>query len=282
MLTFEEVKLQIFILSWLVLGAVCLSGQSESLNIADTTSVNIEESINPFDVDHIPIRKNQIDQGGEEITGRQQVEKHFALIIIVGLLSFLATIVTLQRDFFTLIFLSTLKQTSLTDLWRDQGRGKSLVIRLAHLFGLGAISLFCCLALSSVDSGYTQWQLFACIFGGFVGYYIVKFIVLRLLESIFTTNNSVIHYISQITITNIFLGVILLITSIFMAFGPETLVVLLKYFGGVALVAGVIFKLVRTTFQISRGLQERPFQYFIYLCTLEIAPLLLLWRLVFS
>lgn len=282
MLTFGEVKMQILILFWVLLGAVCLKGQSELLNPADTSSVSTEEAINPFDVDHIPIRKNQIDQGGKEITGKEQVEKHFALIVIVGLLSFLAAIVTLQRDFFGSIFLSIIRQTSLSDLWRDQGRGKSLVIRLAHLFGLGSISLFCCLVLFSTVEGYTQWQLFAAIFGGFVGYYIVKFIALGLIEAIFTTHSSVAHYISHITITNIFLGVVLLITSIFMAFGPETLVVLLKYFGGIALIIGVLFKLGRTTGQISRSILERPFQYFIYLCTLEIAPLLLLWKVVLS
>ena len=280
MLTFDGVKIQSFILSWFLLGVICLHGQSVPSIPADADSVVIEEVVNPFNVDHIPIRKNQIDQVGEKITGKQQLEKHYSLIVIVGLLSFLAAIVTLQRDFFTNIFLSIIKQSNLTELWRNYSG--SLVVTLSHLFGLGAISLFCSLALSFLASGYSQWQLFGLIFGGFIAYYVLKFVALRLLDALFTTDGVVTYYISHITVTNIFLGVILLITSIFMAFGPETLVVLLKYLGGIALIVGVLFKLGRTIFQANMSMLERPFQYFIYLCTLEIAPLLLLWRFVLS
>ena len=195
MLTFEGVKVQSLILSWFLIGAICLNGQSVPLTPVDTDTVLTEEIINPFDVDHIPIRKNQIDQVGEKITGRQQLEKHYSLIVIVGLLSFLAAIVSLQRDFFTTIFLSIVKQSNLTELWRNYGG--SLVVMLSHLFGLGAISLFSSLSISFLAIGYSQWQLFGLIYGGFIAYYVVKFATLRLLEELFTTDGVVTYYIAH-------------------------------------------------------------------------------------
>ena len=157
--------------------------------------------------------KRQDQVNSEQITGKDQVEKHFPLIVIVGMLSLLAAIVTMRRDFLGSVFIASLRQSNLVDLWRTQSRGRSPIIILAYLFGLGAISFFVSLVIWPV-AAYTRWQLFGLILAGIIAYYVLKFLILTILRTVYSVEEPVRHYQSQIVVINILLGILLFGLSI--------------------------------------------------------------------
>ena len=84
------------------------------------------------------------------------------------------------------------------------------------------------------------------------------------------------QYAFTILIFNIFLGLLLLPINVFIAFSPEAISTFFLY-GGLAIILIVyIFRQLRGMFISSRLLINNKFYFLLYLCAVEIAPVLLL------
>jgi len=108
---------------------------------------------------------------------------------------------------------------------------------------------------------------------------LIKYVIQTLLSIITPESNSIQFYLYNKLIIYSTLGILLLpmvVISSFSSFLPETYGIFI----------GIIIVLIFTAFLMYRGLltnrnlfQFHPFHFFLYLCALEIAPVLILWRI---
>ena len=79
---------------------------------------------------------------------------------------------------------------------------------------------------------------------------------------------------------NILLGIALSPVNLLIAFGPEPMVVYVVWLGVSIVVVQYLFRQLKGVFISGRLLHSYLFHFFLYLCTAEIAPLLILGKLV--
>jgi len=76
------------------------------------------------------------------------------------------------------------------------------------------------------------------------------------------------------------LGLFLLPFNLLIAFGPDSLKPGIFYLSAVLIGLVIAFRSLRALFQSSRLVFENKFHFFLYLCTIEIAPVVVLLKLV--
>ena len=137
------------------------------------------------------------------------------------------------------------------------------------------------LFLTKYDQTLGNLILLACIL--FVGVlYLVRHSVMRLFEIAFPVEKEVRQYDFTIVIFNIFLGLLLFPVNAVAAFsGPGTSAVFI-YLGIGLVILIYVFRQLRGLFIGLEFLLHNKFHFFLYLCTVEIAPLLILGKFILS
>jgi len=256
--------------------------QAIDLNIAsDTIGIEVEDVSNPFDVNHIPIRKNQANIKTENLSFIDQLERHFPLISIIGLLTLLAAIVLSQRDLLGAILRALVRDYALSDFWRKESKGKSFNLLASYFFGIGSMALFLTLVIEMIP-GYSNWQMYGLILCSVIGYFLVKHLILYILKQIYSISSQVGYYNAQIVVTNIVIGGALFFLSIFLSFGPDFIQYPLKIIGLILVIIGGVLQIGRVGTHFLSDMIKQPFPYFVYLCALEISPIMIIWSLISS
>ncbi len=126
-----------------------------------------------------------------------------------------------------------------------------------------------------VGEGFTRFILYALLISLI---YSVKFILLKLTGYIFNQDRSIATYIFNIFLINNVLGIFLLPIVIGLAFLPGIYSVFLIYAGGALALSAFIYRLIRGLIIGLSSSSFSPYYLFLYLCTLEILPLLLVFK----
>lgn len=109
--------------------------------------------------------------------------------------------------------------------------------------------------------------------------YSLKTILLKLLGNVFDIERPAASYIFNFTLINNATGVVLLPLVIITAYLNTSWVAWFFYLSICVLIISFIYRLIRA-FRIWATMQGAPFFYFIlYICTLEISPLLILYKI---
>lgn len=122
-----------------------------------------------------------------------------------------------------------------------------------------------------------QEYLFICVFTGL--FYLLKFILMKFSGFIFSIQKLISGYLSIISISNFVYSIIIIPMLLFYEFVPN---VYQTYLMGIILVLfcfNTIYKYLRTASFIINNFQFPKFYLFIYLCTLEIMPLLIIYKI---
>jgi hypothetical protein len=123
--------------------------------------------------------------------------------------------------------------------------------------------------------------LLVCIVFVFVAY-LLKHLTLSTLATMFPVDKEV-HLYGFVTILiNILLGLALLPINLLVAFGPAPVVVIIVWVGIIMLLMAYFFRQLKGLFIAGRLVTSYLFHFFIYLCTAEIAPLLIVGKLALS
>lgn len=179
---------------------------------------------------------------------------------------------------FTLFFRATLRQQQL----REQLLQAPLPALLMNIFFVISVSTYITLVAEHngvvVSGGFWTDLLYAIAL--VAGIYLVKFIFLNVVGWIFGISPLADTYIFVVFLINKMLGIFLLPFIALLAFPTEGLVpevLMLSYI----LIAGLLFyrfmisyRPVRSEIKLSR------FHFFFYLCAFEIAPLLLIYKVL--
>jgi hypothetical protein len=127
----------------------------------------------------------------------------------------------------------------------------------------------------------TSYNLFLLFLNILLIYTLVRALILNLFKSLFKTEAVVSEYTHNNFIINKSIGIVLFPLVFAVCYVPEKLVPLLLFAGLIAIGAGIIFKIIRGYQIIIR--KDVLFIYLIlYLCTLEILPLLLGYKVFMS
>ncbi len=266
------------------------STQLEVLNealptkIEEDTQVGDEDELeNPFDVSHVPLRKNTITEQSNTkryITATQSTSKNHQLgtiipMLIILLTSLLLGIVTFNyRNLFSDLRLSIMNLNYMNSL-RKKLSGITPYIGILYLIFILNVGLFLLLIFNSkIPMSGEKALLFLCI--SVMIMYLLKHIVLRLFGWIFDLENESGSYSYTIGLVNVSIGIIFIPINLMLAFGPVELFKAVVGFALLMVLALLGFRFFRGIVISSKYVVSRTLQFFLYFCTLEIAPVLVI------
>ncbi len=281
----------------------------------DTTKKNtpvaakpyLGDTLNPFELPRndvavtataaTKIGKNKVtiaDDGEEQIVKQPFVSpfkqvfnkmdnspSHFLLFVtLFSLLLYLAFVMTVYRDQVNKIMSAFGNGQYLVQMYREQGQRWNFHFWVIYALFVVSVGVFCYQLAKHFNApmGGPLTGLLLCM-GGVAFITMLRHLFLKVIAAIFPFFKELNIYDFTITIFDQALGMILVPFVVFIAFAPSTVQNLAMY-----LALGVIAILY--TYRSFRGLTigakyiiEHRFHFLLYLCTVEIAPLLILIKL---
>ncbi|MEO1516047.1 MAG: DUF4271 domain-containing protein [Bacteroidota bacterium] len=251
----------------------------------------VEAEANPFELS----RKERLLQ---EIRGAQPeveeavaaatavpispVSKNFSFWVTLTLLLLLAILATLYRNILLKVYRSFTNDNFLKLVHREQAGFLGFPYILLYVFffiNAGVFVFYAADHFGLRDYQHQAGSLFRYI-GWVAGIFIGKQLLLRFLGEIFPITKEIRQYSFMITIFSIAIGLLLLPINIMAAHASDPLPGMALISGGVIVLLVYLFRVVRSLFLASRYLSMNKFHFFMYLCTVEIAPVLVLLKLV--
>ena len=201
--------------------------------------------------------------------------------LIIGMLFFLAFIkVTFPKYFsnvFVLIFQSPIRQKQT----REQLQQNNLASLFSNILFIGNASIF--VSLLAVKNAWVDISLYACIAYaalGFTGLYLFKFLFLWFSGWLFAQREAIGNYSFIVFLTNKVMGVFLIPAILLLTFSPAA-VQDFAYNGALIVIIVLFVYRYLVSFSIIRAsLKVSAFHFFLYLCTCEVLPMLVLYKLM--
>jgi len=218
------------------------------------------------------------------ISIRQWEGKEAIFYTLIGLLIFFAIIKNsfyrYIQDLFKIFFRTSVRQRQI----KEQLVSSPLPSLLLNIFFLFSVGMFVALVLQDVGMGtqYNFWILLVYCIAALAAIYGAKFIVMKFLGWILQSSEASDGYIFIVFTTNKILGIALLPFIIMLAFTNGT-------FSEVALILGVgilvglfVYRYFLSYITIHRQIKINFLHFLIYLVAFEIAPLLLINKLLLT
>ncbi|MGZ8543690.1 MAG: DUF4271 domain-containing protein [Flavisolibacter sp.] len=217
------------------------------------------------------------------ITIRKWEGKETIFYAIIALLLFFALIrngfTRYISDLFKIFFRTTVKQRQI----KEQLVQSPLPSLLLNIFFLLSGGMFLALLLHYYGMGlnYDFWELFFYCMTGLLAVYGVKFISLKLLGWVFQVSDSIDAYIFVVFTTNKVIGMALVPFLVILGF-TQGLVNQSAMTLSIIVVLGLFaYRFFLSYSTLHRQIRISFFHFFLYLCAFEIAPLLLINKLLF-
>ncbi len=206
---------------------------------------------------------------------------HFFLgIILFILLGLLAVLNTVFKTDLRNSFKAFTNENILKLLHREQkdvAKGPFLLLYLFYVICMGLFLFLLGNYFDVLPRG--KWMMLLCIV--LVGIiWVARHLLLYIIGSIFPFSKEISLYSYTISVFNHVLGVIVLPLVIFMAFSPEKMRFISIYIALVVIAVVYLYRIFRGLIIANKFLSLHKFHFFIYLCTVEIAPVVLLIKLI--
>ncbi|TVQ45163.1 MAG: DUF4271 domain-containing protein [Saprospirales bacterium] len=190
---------------------------------------------------------------------------------------FLALIIAADRSVLNKLYRSLINDNFLSFFMREQKSGTSLQLFFLHSFfiiNLGLLAYFVLHDLIYIDKEIKLWQ--CIVFIG--GIYLVRHVFMTYLNLFAKAEKEINRFYFTIIIFNIFVGLLIFPLNAFAAFAPDIISNTAIYISLVLVILFYITRQLRGLFIGSKFLIDHQFHFFIYLCTVEIAPILVLGK----
>ena len=203
------------------------------------------------------------------------------ILTMLGLsLLVLTWAVNMNRGFIRMIFRAAMNENLSALLLREQ-KFTSLqylyYIVYAVFFMNASLFVFLMSRFAHWDFGHRQSPMIA-ILGVLLAIYLTRHVFMKFVGDTFSISNETTHYSFNILLYNILAGVTLIPINLFLAFGPPGMRMSVIYFG-LGLV-GLLYLLrqLRGLNIAGHIISQNVFQFFVYLCAVEILPVLVLFK----
>lgn len=240
---------------------------------------------NPFEVDHVPYRKSELKETSvvesrKSDSSDKPVEAPGNLIIfIISIVSLIliAIVANTRRSLFSKLLKSFSNDNILKLTQREENGGlNGAFIILYIVFFINAASL-AYLFLSSREISVNNIWIILLV--GIFGVYLIRHLFLYLFSVIFPVTREVRQFSFLIAVFNLLMGLVLIPLNLIIAYAPDAMSVATLYMalGVVAFV--YIIRCLRGMLIGILNFGDHLFHFFLYLCTFEIVPILLVFRL---
>ena len=258
--------------------------------------ITISASSNPFDINKIGSisvntgsTKNyrpqfQVERNKKPLSAKEKTAlyQRFLFVTIMIMMTILTLVVTIFRIFIGKIWKAFLNDNILSQMLREQGAGVAIGYLILYIVFFINAGIFAFLALRHFDikiPGSNVQALFLCI-GGIAGFYVVKHLMLVIVRFVFPIEKEVSRYDFTVVVFNVVAGIFLAPMILFAAYSSPTISgAAIKLTIGL-LLGTIIFRALRGLFIANRFFAWHKFHFFLYLCAVELAPLLVTFKLL--
>lgn len=265
-----------------------LTDRLESLPASESETVI---SNNPFDLlEPIPAAapaeapkpaEVQTQPRPKSTSTKEQYDR-FMFVVSLAVLLLFTLMITLFRNFLGRAYRAFLNDNVLSQLQRDQEGSGSLPYYLWYiLFFINAGTLIFQLShyYQQPLSGYLLLSLVICI-GLIAATFLLKHLILYFLAFVFPIQKEIKLYSFTIIVMSIVLGVVLLPLNLLFAYSSAEILPYIVYLIA-GIVAGIyLFRSFRGIFIAGRFLSSYVFHFLLYICAIEIAPLVILLKII--
>ncbi len=205
----------------------------------------------------------------------------FLFTVMMICLILLAILLTLFRGLFAKIYRAIFSDNMLNQLYRENA-GKSLpfIIMYCFFFVNLAVFLFLLLRHYGLSNPPSYWGYLGKFILGISGVFVLKHLVLSLIAYIFPVEKEVQLYSFTIMIFSIMIGLVLSPINLFLAYAPIYVTQGLLYLTFAIIIGLYGLRTLRGLFMTNKYLLFHKFHFLLYICTVEIAPVLVLAKLI--
>ncbi len=234
---------------------------------------------NPFDITAKPTITPQPTQRKPIAQNKTSIKKSNLLFyLITGSLFLFTLLLTVYRAYFKRVYQTFLSSNLLKTIYQkvNNSNNYSVFLLLYSIFFFN-FALFIYLALINLEinispTGYT----FFIILFGLVAFFVLRHIILKILSAVFPVQENIGLYNFLIINFNIGIGVVLLPLNLFIAYVSPEIGRIIIYFTLGILAILIMYKIFRGLDIAKKIIRYHKLHFFLYLCTIEIAPLLIL------
>lgn len=212
----------------------------------------------------------------------KKARQSFLFTVLIGLVIFIAILFTMLREYFWKVYDAFRNDNLLNQLQREQGflPNTPYLFWYSLFFITSGIFIFLFLDYSNNLPFDGYWlNLYACI-GSVLAFFLFKHFLLSIIKWLFPIKKEISVYNFSIVIFNIIIGLILVPFVVFIAYGPSDLIKTLFYITTGLVFITLVFRQLRGLFISGKYLILNKFHFLLYLCTVEIAPVIVLIKLI--
>lgn len=255
--------------------------------------VTISTSSNPFDLVKMspasrPTTSSQtgfvVEKKDKPLSTKEKtaIYDRFLFVIILAMMVILTLVVTIFRIFISKIWKAFLNDNLLHQLMREQSTGVTVAYSILYLmfFINAGIFLFLLCDYFEVSIATTNFASLMICIGGVMGFFLVKHLLLQIVKGVFPVEKEVSSYSFTITVFNIVVGFFLVPMILLIAYAPDSVTQVMIYTTLGLLVLALLFRSLRGLFIASRFFAWHKFHFFLYLCAVEIAPVVVTVKLL--
>lgn len=163
---------------------------------------------------------------------------------------------------------------------RIENNGLTIPYIVLYLIFIIGSSVFLYIVLRHFTSYMILSSLISCLLF-IIAVYIIRHLFLYLVGRVFDIEAECDQYNFTIVTYNILFGILLIPLNLLMIFGPETITLYLLYFGIAVFAILFIIRILRGIIVVLPIVVQNKLQFFTYLCTFEILPLLIFIKVVY-
>ncbi|MEN0002534.1 MAG: DUF4271 domain-containing protein [Bacteroidota bacterium] len=209
-------------------------------------------------------------------------ENRFRLTLTFIILAVVTILVTLFRPYINRVNRAVFNENLLSQYFRERETGRYLPYNLLYLLFFINLGFFIYLLLDyyGLTIQVNPYYSFSLITIAVAGLFVLKQLVLLMIGYIFPVAKEADLYSFSITIFSIFLGLVLIPTNLLVAYVPEnlTFAMVVMGLGIIALVYALLY--LRGLFIANKFSVLYFFHFLLYICTVEIAPLVLIGKFI--
>lgn len=225
----------------------------------------------------------------KELSTKVQTEdteayKQFLFITILVMMIVLTLLFTIFRIIISKSYRAFLNDNILSQLHREQGSFASLPYLILYLLFFFVAGMFLFLLVNYYEIQLSPSHSIALTYcvGSIFGVFMLKHTLLKVTGFIFPLSKEMGLYSFTIIIFNIIISLGLIPFIIFIAFAPSSFTGYLIYIALGLLFITIAFRNLRGLFIGNRFLAFHKFHFLLYICAVEIAPLLIISKILIS
>jgi hypothetical protein len=262
---------------------------NKTTEISEEDRIQIqEESKNPFDIVIPPQAKVSVVPRNPNIrlekpsaASDTRSNRGVILTIILSSLVLITVITTAFRSFLNRAYKGFMNRNIMYQLFRDNKAGKRLpyfFLYFLFFFNL-AVFLFLVSQRQELTLLYSDLQFLLYLFVGIILLLLSKHFLYTILALFFPFNKEVRALSFTLMIFGIILGFVIAPLNLLLAYGPEELANGSTYAGFGIIIFFYLFKSLRGILIGYKYLISNTFHFLLYICTIEIAPILILAKI---